>query len=168
MVPKGGLEPPRVTSHAPQTCASASSATSARRGHYSDSCINDEIYCFVAAGEAAGAADAAGDAAGCCVGSGVGVAVAVGALSGAVSKTDRWPLSEGSASINAISINTPAAPIVIFASRLAVPRGPKAVLESELENNAPASAFPGCKRMTTINTTQASTKRLYKIIVTKI
>ena len=29
MVPKGGLEPPRVTSHAPQTCASASSATSA-------------------------------------------------------------------------------------------------------------------------------------------
>ena len=29
MVPKGGLEPPRVASHAPQTCASASSATSA-------------------------------------------------------------------------------------------------------------------------------------------
>jgi hypothetical protein len=29
LVPKGGLEPPRVTSHAPQTCASTSSATSA-------------------------------------------------------------------------------------------------------------------------------------------
>ena len=29
MVPKGGLEPPRVTSHAPQTCASTNSATSA-------------------------------------------------------------------------------------------------------------------------------------------
>jgi hypothetical protein len=29
MVPKGGLEPPRVAPHAPQTCASASSATSA-------------------------------------------------------------------------------------------------------------------------------------------
>jgi hypothetical protein len=28
-MPKGGLEPPRVTSHAPQTCASTSSATSA-------------------------------------------------------------------------------------------------------------------------------------------
>ena len=28
-MPKGGLEPPRVASHAPQTCASASSATSA-------------------------------------------------------------------------------------------------------------------------------------------
>ena len=30
MVPKGGVEPPRVAPHAPQTCASASSATSAR------------------------------------------------------------------------------------------------------------------------------------------
>src|SRR2546427_75918 len=30
MVPKGGLEPPRVAPHAPQTCASASSATSAQ------------------------------------------------------------------------------------------------------------------------------------------
>ena len=32
LVPKGGLEPPRVAPHAPQTCASASSATSARAG----------------------------------------------------------------------------------------------------------------------------------------
>src|SRR6266545_5888071 len=32
LVPKGGLEPPRVAPHAPQTCASANSATSARRG----------------------------------------------------------------------------------------------------------------------------------------
>src|SRR5215813_1406263 len=30
VVPKGGLEPPRVAPHAPQTCASASSATSAK------------------------------------------------------------------------------------------------------------------------------------------
>src|SRR5438034_11655831 len=29
MVPKGGLEPPRVAPHAPQTCASASPATAA-------------------------------------------------------------------------------------------------------------------------------------------
>ena len=35
MVPKGGLEPPRVTSHAPQTCASASSATSAKGEKFS-------------------------------------------------------------------------------------------------------------------------------------
>src|SRR5213594_1713350 len=30
LLPKGGLEPPRVARHAPQTCASASSDTSAR------------------------------------------------------------------------------------------------------------------------------------------
>ena len=30
MVPKGGFEPPRVAPHAPQTCVSASSTTSAR------------------------------------------------------------------------------------------------------------------------------------------
>ena len=30
LVPKGGVEPPRVTPHAPQACASTSSATSAR------------------------------------------------------------------------------------------------------------------------------------------
>src|SRR5207244_2176306 len=35
LVPKGGLEPPRVTSHAPQTCASTSSATSARLERFS-------------------------------------------------------------------------------------------------------------------------------------
>jgi hypothetical protein len=40
-------------------------------------------------------------------------------------------------------MNAAAAPIVIFASRLAVPRGPKAVLDNVLEKSAPASAFPG-------------------------
>ena len=98
---------------------------------------------FVAAGEAAGAVDAAGEANcdGC--GAGVGVAVAVGVLAPVLSNTDRDPLSEGSASINAINMNAAAAPIVIFAIKLAVPRGPNAVLESELENKAPASALPG-------------------------
>src|SRR6266852_8522406 len=35
-LPKGGLEPPRVTSHAPQTCASTNSATSSRPGRLFD------------------------------------------------------------------------------------------------------------------------------------
>ena len=104
---------------------------------------------FVAAGEAAGAVDAAGEAccdgccAGCCAGCGVGVAVAAGVLAPVLSNTDRDPVSEGSASINAINMNAAAAPIVIFAIKLAVPRGPNAVLESELENKAPASDLPG-------------------------
>jgi hypothetical protein len=49
----------------------------------------------------------------------------------------------GSDNINAMSMKAAAAPIVIFASKLAVPRGPNAVLERLLENKAPASALPG-------------------------
>jgi hypothetical protein len=40
-------------------------------------------------------------------------------------------------------MNAAAAPIVIFANKLAVPRGPKAVLDKVLEKSAPASALPG-------------------------
>ena len=117
---------------------------------------------LLGAGDAAvgGAVDAAGE--GCSVGAGVGVAVAVGVLP-CVSSTDRAPCNEGSASTNAISMNAAAAPIVILARRLAVPRGPKAVLERLLENNAPASALPGCRRITTINTIQDRMNRPYKM-----
>ena len=124
---------------------------------------------LLAAGEAAGLVEAGGDGccAGCCVASGVGVAVAVGALSGAVSSTERSPVNEGSANIKAISMNAPAATIVTFANKLAVPRGPNAVLDRELEKSAPASALPGCNRMTTIKTTHAKMKSEYKTIDTK-
>ena len=87
---------------------------------------------------------AAGDAAGagaCCTGAGVGVGVAAGALSDC--RTEREPVRIGKPSARAININAVAAPIVIFANRLAVPRGPKAVLDSVLEKSAPASALPG-------------------------
>jgi hypothetical protein len=107
----------------------------------------------------AGAVVAAGDA--CCAGDGVGVAV--GALSGFDCKTEREPVNVGNDSIKAISINAAAAPIVIFASKLAVPRGPNAVLERLLEKSAPASAFPGCKRMVTIKTMQDSMNKAYKM-----
>ena len=159
-MPKGGLEPPRVTSHAPQTCASASSATSAevrsfqkRRGHYSPQSLRKRAAAYwVAAGEAAGAAGEA-----CCSGAGVGVAA--GALSGVDCNTDREPVRIGRPRVSAINMNAAAAPIVIFASKLAVPRGPKAVLERVLENSAPASALPGCSRITTIKIKHARTNR---------
>ena len=112
-----------------------------------------------AAGALAGAVVAAG--AGCCVGDGVGGVV--GALSGFDCKTERDPVSVGNDSINATSINTPAAPIVIFASKLAVPRGPNAVLERPLEKSAPASALPGCKRILTIKTMQDRMNRPYRM-----
>ena len=104
---------------------------------------------MLAAGDAAGAAGE-----GCCAadGDGEGDGDAAGALSGTDCNTDRDPLRIGKPSVSATSMNAAAAPIVIFASRLAVPRGPKAVLERVLENSAPASALPGCKSITTTNT----------------
>jgi len=116
---------------------------------------------LVADGDAAGAPEGAvfvaGD--GCCA----GVGVAAGVLAGFDCNTEREPLSAGNESINATSIKAAAAKIVIFASRLAVPRGPNAVLERLLENSAPASALPGCKRMLTIKTTQERINRPYKM-----
>jgi hypothetical protein len=58
----------------------------------------------------------------------------------------------GSESAIAMSMKAAAAPMVIFASMLCVPRGPKAVLETLLEKSAPASALPGCKSTETIST----------------
>jgi hypothetical protein len=98
----------------------------------------------------------AGEVAGadCCAG--VGVGVATGAV-GCDCNTDRELLKIGKPSINAININAAAAPIVIFAIKLAVPRGPKAVLDNVFENNAPASALPGCNKITTTRMTHART-----------
>ena len=122
-------------------------------------------YFLLADGDAAGADEAgavvAAGAACCCVGDGLGVAI--GALSGFDCKTEREPVSVGNDSIKATSMKTPAAPIVIFANKLAVPRGPNAVLERLLEKSAPASAFPGCKRILTIKTIQDSINKPYKM-----
>ena len=150
LVPKGGLEPPRVTSHAPQTCASTSSATSAQLGkdvkdsipvvHFLDGALAGVLVASgvstVERGTAAGlgvvSAAAAGDG------------EAVGACSGTPDcKTERVPVMAGRERIKANNMNPAAAPMVIFDSSVCVPLGPKAVLETELENRAPASALPG-------------------------
>ena len=55
-------------------------------------------------------------------------------------------------------MNAAPAPIVIFASTLAVPRGPNAVLDKLLEKSAPASALPGCNKITMIRITHARMK----------
>ena len=92
-------------------------------------------------------------------GCGVGVTVASGA---ADCKTECEPVTAGKESISAINMKAAAAPIVIFDKMLAVPRGPKAVLETELENRSPAPDLPGCNRMTTINIMQAKINSAYK------
>ena len=64
--------------------------------------------------------------------------------------------------MSAINMKAAAAPMVILDRMLAVPRGPNAVLETELENKSPAPDFPGCSRMTIINTMQAKINSVYK------
>ena len=78
-------------------------------------------------------------------------------------KTEWLPVTAGKESISAISIKAMAAPMVIFARILAVPRGPKAVLDTLLENRSPAPDFPDCNNTTTTNTMQAKMNRPYKM-----
>ena len=126
---------------------------------------------MLAAGDAAGeAAGPAGDPAGTVLGAageasavGVGLGLATGVAPVVDSSTEREPVRVGRPSVNAISMNAAAAPIVIFAKRLAVPRGPKAVLEIVFEKSAPASALPGCSRITTIRMKQDRMKRPYRM-----
>ena len=58
-------------------------------------------------------------------------------------RTEVVPVIAGSDSIKANNMKPAAAPMVIFDNKVCVPLGPNAVLETELENSAPASAFPG-------------------------
>ncbi len=119
-------------------------------------------YFCEAPGEAV--CEAAGDAAGATLATGDGCCAGVGVASGAVDcNTEREPVTPGSESISAISIKAAAAPIVIFDKMLAVPRGPKAVLETLLEKSSPAPDLPGCNRMTTISTMQSSMNNPYKV-----
>lgn len=93
-------------------------------------------------------------------GDGAGVGLGTGTVSDC--STVREPDKPGSASISAISMNAAAAPMVIFARMLCVPRGPNAVLETLLVNSAPASAFPGCSNTTTISTMHERINSPYK------
>jgi hypothetical protein len=113
---------------------------------------------------------AAGDAAGAVVATGLaaGVAAGVGVANGVASgmpdcKTEFVPLIAGNESDKAISMKAAAAPIVIFARSVCVPRGPNAVLDTELENSAPASALPGCSRMHRTRITQERINSPYKM-----
>ena len=111
---------------------------------------------FEGAGEGVSTVDV-GAATGAGAGVGVGVAVGVAAgCSGAPDcNTELVPVMTGRERESASNINAAAAPIVIFESSVCVPRGPNAVLETELENKAPASAFPGCNKIVSTRTMHA-------------
>ena len=106
---------------------------------------------IVAVGAATGAAGAGVD----CVFT-AGVGVTNGACSGTPDcNTELVPVIIGSESTRANNMKAAAAPIVILDNNVCVPLGPNAVLETELENNAPASAFPGWSRTVTTRTMHA-------------
>ena len=102
-----------------------------------------------------GVGDAAGVAAGVSVATGDVAGVAV-ASSSVDCKTERVPVMPGNESVKAISINDAAAPMVIFANTLAVPRGPNAALDTPPEKRSPALDLPGCNNTTTTSTTHDS------------
>jgi len=109
-------------------------------------------YYFEGAGDAVDAL-LVGAAAGA-AGVGVGVGVATGVCSGRPDcSTELVPFMNGNDKHIANSMNAAAAPMVSFARMVCVPRGPKAVLETELENKAPASALPGCSNTATTRMT---------------
>ena len=112
-------------------------------------------------------ADAAGDAAGEAA-AGVSVATGEGNGVGVASispdcKTDRVPVTPGSDNVSAISMNAAAAPIVILARTLAVPRGPNAALETPPEKRSPALDLPGCNNTVTTSTIHVSMNKPYKM-----
>jgi hypothetical protein len=123
-------------------------------------------YNYYCAGEAvvvADAGDAAGEAAaGVSVATGDGCGVGVASMSPDC-KTERVPVTPGRDNVSAISMNAAAAPIVILASTLAVPRGPNAALETPPEKRSPALDLPGCNSTVTTSTIHASMNRLYKM-----
>jgi hypothetical protein len=102
----------------------------------------------------------AGEAA--AVGDGWRVGADCGASGTPDCSTELVPLIAGNDNIKAISMNAAAAPIVILASNVCVPRGPNAVLDTELVNKAPASALPGCNSTTKIKMKQARMNSPYK------
>ena len=75
-------------------------------------------------------------------------------VSPVVVKTELLPFSAGIANNKAESIKQVAAAIVNFDKTVAVPRGPKALLETLLVKSAPASVLPGWSKTLPINVTQ--------------
>jgi len=125
-------------------------------------CCAKRYFFFVGAGDGVSTVDVGTAAGADWVGWGVvaGVGVAAGVCGGSPAcKTELVPLTNGKDRHSPIIINDAAAPIVIFESSVCVPRGPNAVLETELENSAPASALPGWSKMHKIKITHERTNR---------
>src|SRR5687767_14935628 len=80
-------------------------------------------------------------------------------------RTETFPVNAGIESIRAVSMKTTAATIVSLDKTEAVPRGPKAALETLLVNSAPASVLPGCNKTAAIRTMHATKNIVYKTYI---
>ena len=161
MVLRAGLEPARISPHAPQTCAATNYATSAvlsKTYRFAGAFVLAAGAEFVAAFTSAWNEFVAGVSISALLESPVEIFVFAGSVNGSTAgasvvsstgissapdKTDTPPLSAGIEISNALIIKTIAAAIVSFDRTDAVPRGPKAALDTLLVNNAPASVLPG-------------------------
>ena len=112
---------------------------------------------------ACGAGAAGAVVTGAVAGEGEGDGCGDGAGADVDCKIEREPVKTGCPNARAINKNEAAAPIVILARMLAVPLGPNAVLETLLVKSEPASALPGCSRITTISTMQLRINSPYRI-----
>ena|ERR1035437_9884858 len=186
MVLRAGLEPARISPHAPQTCAATNYATSAI-------IFKDYFFPYFAGAFALATlvacllnASVAGvsikDPLSGCVfaGCGAGTLASIPAVfvsvvlafalldgasdcaSGLLDRTETFPVRAGIDSNRAESMNMAAAPIVTFERTVAVPRGANAELETLLVKRAPASVLPGCKRTAATNTRQERKNSPYK------
>jgi hypothetical protein len=170
-MPRTGIEPARITPHAPQTCASTNSATWAKTNLeknylfafalvavFADEFDMEVSLALVAPVFAAVFVFKFVIVSDCAVPG----AIVVGAVGEVVCRTEIFPVSAGIDSIKAVSIKTVAAVIVTFDKIDCVPRGPKAVLEILLVNKAPASVFPGWSKIVAIKTMQDMKNNPYK------
>lgn len=80
-------------------------------------------------------------------------------------RTEMLPVNAGIANSSADNMNVTAAAIVSFDRTEAVPRGPKAALETLLVKRAPASVLPGCSKTAAIRTMQETKKTVYKTYI---
>jgi hypothetical protein len=110
----------------------------------------------------AGAALASDAGAAFAAGASVVVAGASAGVSPTLCKTETLPCNAGIEISSAVSMKTLAATIVTRPNTEAVPRGPNAVLEILLVNNAPASVLPGCSNTEPINRTHEAKNNVYK------
>lgn len=175
-MPKGGLEPPRLASYAPQTYVSTNSTTSAYKTDKTGFSSSPYFLAGEADGEAAGLAslasdeaaglaEALGDASGLALADGdaageaAGLGAVIGCEAGALSPTTELTPNPGIENISARNMKIPARIAVAFSRGFCGPRGPNADCAPP-PPKAPATSppLPDCSNTARIKKMHVRTK----------